>query len=83
MNAVLEGNFSMDLHELPSAQPKVGVFVSSTFTDTKAERNILMRGKLSPPSFLASIGPLHLGLYMANMTMRPGNTEIRLGICPF
>ena len=55
LNAVLEGNFSMDLHELPSPQPKVGVFVSSTFTDTKAERNILMRGKLPSPSLLASI----------------------------
>ena len=45
LNTVLEGDFSMDLHDLPSAQPKVGVFVSSTFTDTKAERNILMRGE--------------------------------------
>ena len=64
----------MDLHELPSAQPKVGVFVSSTFTDTKAERNILMRGKLFPPSFLASKGPLHLGLRMAKRTLQPANT---------
>ena len=46
----------MDVHELPSAQPKVGVFVSSTFTDTKAERNVLMRGLcVVPKSYLLII----------------------------
>ncbi|XP_045175580.2 NACHT domain- and WD repeat-containing protein 1-like isoform X2 [Mercenaria mercenaria] len=41
---ILEGDMTVvDISSVPTAQPKVVVFVSSTFTDTKAERNHLMK----------------------------------------
>jgi len=36
-----------DVTEMLSLRSKVIVFVSSTFTDTMAERNTLMKGQLS------------------------------------
>ncbi|KAL4224823.1 hypothetical protein ACF0H5_015519 [Mactra antiquata] len=61
----------LDLSKLPSAQPKVIIFVSSTFTDTKAERNHLMKDVYP---FLRSLCR-RLGVEFGTVDMRWGVTE--------
>ena len=42
---MLAGEFSHNEDEtIPSMKKKIVIFVSSTFTDTKAERNMFMKG---------------------------------------
>ncbi len=43
---VMEGDLgSIPDSELPNTRSKIVIFISSTFTDTKAERNSLIQGK--------------------------------------
>ncbi len=45
MEAILKGEMgTIDDSRVPNLKKKVMMFVSSTFTDTKAERNTLMKG---------------------------------------
>ena len=46
VKSVMAGDLGqLDIGQVPGSRSKVVVFVSSTFTDTMAERNTLMRGK--------------------------------------
>ncbi|XP_052812431.1 NACHT domain- and WD repeat-containing protein 1-like [Mya arenaria] len=72
VSAVLSGDLgTLDLSSIPSAQPRVVVFVSSTFTDTKAERNQLMKDVYP---FLRTLCR-RLGVEFGTVDMRWGVTD--------
>ena len=55
---VMEGDFgSLSDSDLPTTKSKIIFFVSSTFTDTQAERNHLMKGMFDSDSGESRIFP--------------------------
>lgn len=51
VDIILRGDITqMDNNRLPNSKNKVAVFISSTFTDTKTERNALIRGNTQSES---------------------------------